>query len=336
MTPHAYAHFSNATLQANPAGYSRFKADQLGVSVHFGLYSTEGRKEWDQCVEKIPREVYARRRELFNPQGFNAQEWVDEFVRWGATSFMVTTKHHDGFCLFESQYTDFTCTHSPFRRDLLAELARACERRGVALHLYHSLIDWHHPLMSSVDFEPARDFTAYNQFMFAQIKELLTHYGPIAGMLFDGWWPAVRATTDQAEVVKQDNWPLTELYDHIHGLMPQCMVTNNHHVLPLAGEDYQVWEIDLPGKNSMGFNCTDIGELPLMAWMTMLKTSWSWQPAKNGEYLSVDKHVENYRGARELGAMLMQNIGPMGNGRLNPTEVETMRQVAKLVGTATG
>jgi len=327
MSDHAYSRYSDATTQADAAGYARFAADGFGVSVHFGLYSCEGRKEWDQCLEKIPRDIYARRRELFNPQGFDAQEWIDEFVRWGATAFMITTKHHDGFCLFESQHSDFTSVHSPFRRDLLAEIARACERRGVALHLYHSLIDWHHPLMSSVDFEPARDFAAYNAYMSAQISELLTNYGPIAGLLFDGWWPAARATTDQDAVVQEDRWPLTAIYDQIHRQMPQCMITNNHHVLPLRGEDYQVWEIDLPGGNTTGFNCTQIGDKPLMAWMTATKNAWSWQPARK-DYRSSAELADLHRRARAMGAVFMQNLGPMGDGRLNPVEVELMRGFA--------
>ncbi len=326
MSSAYFERYNTATTQAGADGVARFKADALGISVHFGLYSCEGRKEWDQCLEKIPREIYARRRELFNPTAFNADAWVEQFVRWGATAFMVTTKHHDGFCLFESKHTDFTSVHAPCRRDLVAELARACERRGVALHLYHSLIDWHHPLMSSVAFELAEDFPAYCDYMLAQISELLTNYGPVAGMLFDGWWPASRATQDQGAVVAEDRWPLGRIYDTIHRLQPDCMITNNHHVLPLAGEDYQVWEIDLPGGNTTGFNCTEIGDRPLMAWMTATANGWSWQPART-DYRTPEDLVAKFRGARAMGAMFMQNLGPMHDGRLNPIEVELMDAV---------
>lgn len=325
-----WASASAATLQATAGGYGRFRQDKLGVSVHFGLYSIFGQKEWTQNLQKIPREVYARRQALFNPDGFNAEEWLDCFTAAGATAFMVTTKHHDGFCLFDSKFTDFTSAHAPIKRDLIAELAAACHKRNVAFHLYYSLIDWHHPLMSSVEFEPPKDFGAYSQFMFDQISELCTQYGPIAGFLFDGWWPEAKAATDQTDVVRIDNWPLTELYDMIHRLQPEAMITNNHHVLPLAGEDYQVWEIDLPGHNTMGFNCEQIGERPLMAWMTSTATGWSWQPDRN-DYLTPEKMRANFEGARKLGASMFQNLGPLGNGTLNPVEIELLKTLTPLL-----
>lgn len=329
---HNWSQYSNATLEATPAGYKRFNQDVFGVSVHFGLYSAQGKKEWNQCIDKVPREVYAKQIETFNPAGFNAQAWIDEFVSWGATAFMITTKHHDGFCLFESKHTQYTSVNAPlFKRDMIAEIAAACQKRGVALHLYHSLIDWNHPLMSSVDFEPAKDFHAYIDYMEAQITELLTNYGPIAGMLFDGWWPGARATVDQGEVIKEDRWPYGRIFDHIHRLMPACMVTNNHHLLPLAGEDYQVGEIDIPGENTTGFNCTERGNKPLLAWMTMTPTSWSYQPDR-ADRLTAEQHLAKYKACRAVDAVYFQNIGPRGDGLLEPNEVEIMRRFAALRG----
>jgi len=327
---HQWSNASQARLQATPAGVERFRKDRLGVSVHFGLYSIDGQKEWHQCLEKIPRDVYARQLGRFNPHQFNAQEWIDEFVEAGATAFMVTTKHHDGFCLFDSELTDFTSTHAPFRRDLIAELAEACHRRKVALHLYYSLIDWHHPQMSSVHFEPAADFAAYCQYMLGQIEELCRNYGSIAGFLFDGWWPKAKATIDQDDIARQNDWPLTDLYDLIHTLQPQAMITNNHHVLPLAGEDYQVWEIDLPGENTQGFNCTQIGQKPLMAWMTATANGWSWQPERT-DYRSAIEIKRYFEACRRMGATIFQNLGPMGDGKLNPVEVALLREVGPML-----
>ncbi len=321
-----WSHCSKARLQASPAGYSRFRADTFGISVHFGLYSIDGQKEWHQCLQKIPRDTYAERMFFFNPVKFNANEWLDLFVESGATAFMVTTKHHDGFCLFDSELTDFSSMHSPFGRDIIAELAEACHRRDVALHLYHSLIDWHHPAMSSVDFEPASDFPAYCRYMLGQIEELCKNYGKVSGFLFDGWWPAAKATTDQNDVVAQDNWPLTEIYDLIHGLQPDTMITNNHHILPLAGEDYQAWEMDLPGENTAGFNCTTIGDKEKMAWITALINGWSWQPERN-DYHTAAQISEYYRKCRSLDASIFFNLGPMGDGRINPVESALLKQL---------
>lgn len=319
---------STAGLSASPAGYRRFAQDRFGVSVHFGLYSIDGKKEWNQCLEKVPRDLYTKRTELFNPTAFSADEWISTFVDCGATAFMVTTKHHDGFCLFDSKLTDFSSVHAPCKRDLIAELATACHKRNVALHFYHSLIDWHHPTMSSVDFEPAKDFEAYCRYMLGQVGELCQNYGAVAGFLFDGWWPAAKATADQDDVVEQTNWPYGELFDLIHHLQPQAMVTNNHHLLPLAGEDYQVSEIDLPGQNGQGFNCTQIGDKPLMGWTTMTSNGWSWQPERT-DYRSAEELRAYYRGCRSLGAAMFQNLGPRGDGSLNPVEVELLRAVTK-------
>ena len=326
---HKFSHWSNATLQANQAGRDRFVADTFGVSVHFGLYSIDGNKEWTQCIDKIPRDEYAKRQVRFNPLNFNAEEWIAEFASWGATAFMVTTKHHDGFCLFRSRHTDFTSVESPFGRDLIAELAAACQRHGIAFHLYYSLIDWHHASMSSSAFEPPSDFAGYIDYLEAQLTELLTGYGPIAGMLFDGWWPAARATADQGEVQKEDRWPYGRIFDHIHRLQPACMVTNNHHLLPLAGEDYQVGEIDIPGENTTGFNCTEIGTVPLMAWMTATTNGWSWQPERS-DYLTPEELADKYRRCRERGAVYYQNVGPQGDGQLNPLEIAQQRAFARL------
>ena len=145
MIEHPFAWASRAVLQASPTGYERFASDVFGVSVHWGLYAIDGSKEWMQRLEMIPAEIYSKRMSLFDPSLFDAEEWLDTFCEAGATAFMVTTKHHDGFCLWDSAQCDFTSRHAPARRDILGELASACHSRNVALHLYYSLLDWHHP-----------------------------------------------------------------------------------------------------------------------------------------------------------------------------------------------
>lgn len=316
---------SQAQLQATPAGYDRFARDRLGISVHFGLYSIDASLEWTQAIKGIDTQEYARRMGRFNPNRFNADEWLDLFTAFGATSFMVTTKHHDGFCLFDSRHTDFKATNTPVGRDLIVELADACHRRDVAVHFYHSLIDWHHPLSAPPGDVPPRDFAGYCQYMLVQIEELCTQYGPVAGMLFDGWWPASKADADQTETVERHDWPLTQVYDTIHKLQPDCMITNNHHILPLPGEDYQVWEIDLPGENAMGFNCELVGDKPKMAWMTATQNGWSWQ--HRDDYRSAEQIVDEIRRAWAMDAVYQFNLGPMGDGRINPREAALLREV---------
>jgi alpha-L-fucosidase len=323
MKTHPWLHASKAKLQASPAGERRFAGDAFGMSVHFGLYSTGAEPEWTQSLKNLPTEEYAVRMDRFNPEGFDADRWIELAAGAGARAFMVTTKHHDGFCLFDSRHTDFKSTCAPIERDLVGELAEACHRRDVSLHLYHSLIDWHHPMASGPDFGPPHDFKGYCGYLLAQVEELCRNYGPVAGMLFDGWWPAAKASVDQTNVARNDPWPLTELYDLIHRLQPDAMITNNHHVLPLPGEDYQVWEIDMPGENTTGFNCTEIGDKAKMAWITSTANAWCWQRNRD-DYKTAAEVAARLAKCREIGATMFLNVGPMGDGEMNPREIEIL------------
>ena len=161
---------SSAKLQASPAGAERFKKDRFGLSVHWGLYSIGANKEWMQALAKIPREEYARLQTRFDPCAFSAGDWIAAAAGAGCTAFLVTAKHHDGFCLFDSRHTDFTAAGAPIGRDLLAELAEACHRHGLSLHFYYSLIDWHHPSAGDCELAPPKDFCDYCRFMLAQIE----------------------------------------------------------------------------------------------------------------------------------------------------------------------
>ena len=137
---------SAARRQASGDASRRFQEAGFGMSVHWGLYSlsTHGR-EWVYFDDRIPFEAYRVRMERFNPTRFNAEEWADLMVEAGQKFLLITSKHHDGFCLWDSFHTDFTIAHTPFGRDVLAELAPALSDRGLGLHFYYSLIDWTHP-----------------------------------------------------------------------------------------------------------------------------------------------------------------------------------------------
>jgi alpha-L-fucosidase len=150
----------------------------------------------------------------------------------------------------------------------------------------------------------------------------------VDGFLFDGWWPAAKAAEDQTAVDASLAWPFTRLYDLVHTLQPHAMVTNNHHVLPLPGEDYQVWEIDIPGENTQGFNCREIGSRPLLAWMTSTG-GWSWQPART-DLRTAERLLADYRRCRAMNAGYFQNLGPEAGGRLNDAEVALLRRFAAL------
>jgi alpha-L-fucosidase len=311
-------------LQATPEGVQRFKDAAFGLSAHWGLYSlshTGG--EWVYFNDRIPLDVYKRRMALFNPVRFNAEEWADLMVEAGQTFFMITTKHHDGFCLWDTALTDFKSTHTAFKRDILAELAPALHARGIGLHFYYSLVDWTHPAYRT-------DWPAYVAYYQGQLRELCTCYGEIAGVLFDGYWPRSTFMGEGREYFATGGpWDLAGAYDLIHILQPGAVITNNTHVLPLPGEDYQVWELDLPGENKIGFNCTEIGSKPTACWWN-LNAGWSYQPW-NHKLKSAAEILETYRAVRDRDAAFILNVGPRPFGDIHPEEQSILRALGQAI-----
>ncbi|MBC7287345.1 MAG: alpha-L-fucosidase, partial [Armatimonadetes bacterium] len=182
-----------------------FKQARFGMFIHWGIYSILGRGEWVMHNEKIPVEEYEKLQQQFNPTRFNADEWVLLAKQAGMRYMTFTSKHHDGFCMFNSALTRYSSWYAPCRRDFVKELTDACHRHGVPIFYYYSLLDWHHP-----DYK--KDLPAYVRYAHGQIRELCTNYGKIAGIWFDGGWehPA-------------EAWQSKELIDLIRSLQPWAL-----------------------------------------------------------------------------------------------------------------
>ena len=217
--------------EKNPraAALQWFRDARYGLFLHYGLYSLLGRHEWVQLRELIPVAEYAKLKDQFTAERFDAEAIVDFAIRAGMRYINLTTRHHDSFCLFKTNQTDFNSVNSPAGRDLVAELAEVCAARGMALFLYYSHgREWKHPHAANNDewggmarpkYDPPEpsyaygkdhDLQKYLDFMTAQITELLTQYGPIAGIWLDGI--AVPLNGDRSKFRCQ------ELYDHIHSM----------------------------------------------------------------------------------------------------------------------
>jgi alpha-L-fucosidase len=311
-----------ARLQASLAGVQSFLSMGLGLSVHWGLYSILGRNEWAMDVEHISMPAYEGLVSRFNPTRFDADAWADLMAEIGAKAFIITSKHHDGFCLFDSALTDYTAVHSPFGRDPLSELVQACRKRGSAVYFYYSLLDWHHPAYLN-------DWPAYVAYYQGQLRELCSNYGPLGGILFDGYWPHFDYTRERGHFRAGGSWDLAGTYDLIHELQPQAMVTNNHHVLPLKGEDYQVWELDLPGENSIGFNTTEIGELPRATWFNV-NTGWSFRYQERAVKSPQTLAAYVTKSASRLAACWL-NVGPTPEGEILAEDAEALRGMARIL-----
>ena len=248
---------ASAQYQASPEilkARTEFQDNKFGIYIHWGLYSMLGNGEWVMSNRNINYKEYTHLADGFYPSKFDAEEWVKAFKAAGARYVTFTTRHHDGFSMFK------TVDGTPFHRDVLKELADACQKYGIKLHLYYSHVDWSRPDYpqgwSGMGVGKPKDqynYDSYLAFMKHQLTELLTHYGPIGAIWFDGMW-------DQDENPDFD-WRMRGLYDHIHSLQPACLVGNNHHLAAIEGEDMQIFERDLPGENTAGMSGQDISTL---------------------------------------------------------------------------
>jgi len=314
---------SHAKLEAFEQGVQAFVEAGFGLSVHWGLYSLLQGTEWIYFQQRLAYDDYRQLLGRFNPVRFNAAEWADLMLEAGQQFLLITSKHHDGFCLWDTQLTDFKVTNTAFRRDVLAELAEALHERGLALHFYYSLLDWTHPAYRN-------DWQAYVAYYQGQIRELCTQFGQVGGFLFDGYWPRQGFEGDEVDCFPpRGAWDLAGTYDLIHELQPGAVIANNGHVLPLRGEDYQVWELDLPGRNTTGFNATEVGDKAKACWWN-LNEGWSYQPwrhaVKNAQEL-----LKTYRTVRDEGAVFILNVGPRPFGDIHPQEADVLRQMGQTI-----
>ena len=316
---------SSATRQASADGVRRFCSAGFGLSAHWGLYAlSHSGGEWIYFTDRIPYDVYRQRMQRFNPTRFCAAEWADLLVEAGMKFLLITSKHHDGFCLWDTALTDFKVTNTAFGRDILRELAAALRERGLGLHFYYSLVDWTHPAYR-------RDWPAYVAYYHGQLRELCTQFGEIQGILFDGYWPrVVMDTPDEIECFPpRGRWGLADAYDLIHEQQPHAVITNNTHILPQRGEDYQVSELDLPGENKTGFNCAEVGDKPTACWWN-LNAGWSYQPW-NHNVKSAESLLATYRQVRAKGATFLLNVGPRPFGDIHPEEQDVLRQMGQAI-----
>jgi len=313
---------SRAKLQAKPEAVAAFMESGFGLSIHWGLYSINGRGEWVMHTESIPFDTYKKRMKEFNPVRFNAEEWADLMLESGQKFMIITSKHHDGFSMFDTALRDFKITNTQFKRDVLAELAKAFADRGLKLCFYYSLLDWSHPAYRN-------DWPAYIEFYQGQLKELLTNYGKISGIIFDGYWPRFQVDDKTKHFLPGGEWDLAGTYDLIHKIQPETVVINNTHVLPLKGEDIQVWELDMPGENTIGFNTTEVGDRPAAVWWN-LNRGWAYAPRVH-HVKPADEIFNAMLKAYGRGAVFMLNVGPRPFGDIHPDEQRVLREIGSTI-----
>ncbi len=327
--------FSQATYTPTPENLKareEFEQARFGMFIHWGVSSILGDGEWVMQMRNIPVKDYTKLQKIFNPIDFNAKTWVGIAKNAGMKYITLITRHHDGFSNFDTKQSDWNVMKTPFKRDIVKELADECHLQGIKICFYYSLLDWYR---SDYPYELGRtgkgtgrteksDYASYLKFMKAQITELLTNYGEVSTIWFDGFWDQKDNDHDKNSKSRLD-WKMDEIYTLIHKLQPRCLVGNNHHETPLVGEDFQMFEKDLPGGNSTGFGGAEISKLPMETCET-ISDAWGFN-INDRKYKSTKELVDYLVKASGFGANFLLNVGPMPNGEIQPEFVDRLAEM---------
>jgi alpha-L-fucosidase len=324
VTTYSYAQTAYQPTKANLEARSWYQDAKFGLFIHWGIYSELGSGEWVMQEHRIPVKDYEKLAPQFYPVRFDAKQWVALAKAAGMKYITVTSRHHDGFAMFETKQSDWNIVQrTPYGKDVMRMLADECHRQGIKLFFYYSQLDWHHPdyfplggTGHSADRPKGGDWNRYLDFMNGQLTELLSNYGEIGGIWFDGMWDKPDA-----------DWKLERTYNIIHGLQPQALIVANHHKKPNPGEDVQTFERDLPGENKAGFSGASVGELPLETSDT-INHSWGFNLTDN-DYKSVPELVHYLVRAAGKNANLLLNVGPMANGEIPEQAASRLREVGQ-------
>jgi alpha-L-fucosidase len=305
---------------------------RFGMFIHWGIYAVPAGEwsgktnygEWIRTSAKIPLEEYDQFRVQFNPVQFDADSWVRMARDAGMKYIVITSKHHDGFCMFDTKQTDFNILNSPFQRDPMKDLAAACRKYGVKLCFYYSIMDWHHP-----DYLPRRnwesdrpvggaDFDRYVEYMKAQLKELLANYGDIGVLWFDGEWES----TWNEKCGK-------EIYDYVRSLQPEIIVNNRvgagrHDMEGLTkegsfGGDFGTPEQQIPATG-----------LPGVDWETCMTMNDHWGYNKADQaWKSTGEMIRMLADIASKGGNYLLNVGPTAEGTFPVESMERLKQIGR-------
>ena len=305
------------------AAQEQFRENRFGIFIHWGIYSMYGQGEWALNYNGLTHEEYSKMAGGFYPADFDAAEWVSAIKASGARYICITTRHHDGFSMFDSKCTDYDIMDAtPFKRDIIAELAAECERQDMPLHFYYSLIDWGRTdaprgrTGQETGRPEATDPDTYFDFMKCQLTELLTRYGDVGCIWFDGNW-------DHEDGEQPYDFRYDELYPLIHELQPGCLIGNNHHITPYPGEDIQIFERDIPGENTAGWHSGGVSTtLPLETCQTM-NGSWGYR-MRDQDYKSTDELIRYLVSTAGRDANLLLNVGPQPDGNIPAAALERL------------
>jgi alpha-L-fucosidase len=303
---------------------SWFVHDRFGMFIHWGLYALPARHEWVKHNEQIPDEKYETYFRHFDPDLYNPEKWADAAARAGMKYFVITTKHHEGFCLWDSKLTDYKATNTPAGRDLLHPMVDAFRGHGMRVGLYHSLIDWHHPhyivdphigpLRNSPEREKlnkGRDQAKYAAYLHGQVRELLTEFGQIDIMWFDFSYPK----PDGSGKGRKD-WQSEKLVKLVRELMPN-IILDDRLDLPDA------WDIKTPEQFQPREWITVNGKKVVWEACQTFSGSWGYHRDESS-WKSVEQLVQMLVDTVSKGGNLLLNVGPTGRGEFDQRALDRL------------
>ncbi len=308
---------------------SWFTQDRFGMFIHWGIYSAAARHEWVKQYEQIPDEDYRKYFDHFDPDLYDPKAWAQEARNAGMKYFVVTSKHHDGFCLWDSDLTDYKATNTPAGRDLLAPMVDAFRSEGLKCGFYHSLIDWHHPqftidglhpMRNNVEFREAnkdRDMSKYVEYLHGQARELLTRFGRLDILWFDFSYPD--ADYGWSKGKGRDDWQSDRLVKMVRELQP-WIVLNDRLDLPGAGD------IKTPEEYSPREWLTVDGKPVVWEACQTFNASWGYYRDQYG-WREPDELIRTLIDTVSKGGNLLLNVGPNARGEFEPKAIERLRAI---------
>ncbi|MEE1200824.1 MAG: alpha-L-fucosidase [Christensenellales bacterium] len=314
---------SSYQLRQSPGDTQWFRHDRFGMFIHWGLYALPARHEWIKNRECIPEDHYDLYFKHFNPDLYDAREWARQARQAGMKYAVLTTKHHEGFCLWDSSFTDYKATNTPAGRDLVREYVDAFRAEGLRVGFYYSLIDWHHPDFPIDVLHPrrndpdafqqnqGRDMRRYAEYMRNQVRELLTGYGKIDILWFDFSYPDNHGTGDQSWMrgKGRDQWESEKLLALARELQPGIIIDNR------ADIEQDLWTPEQ-------FQPTEWVRHPKtgerVTWEACQTFSGSWGYHRDEQtWKSPEMLIRMLVNTVSLGGNLLMNVGPTARGYLD-------------------
>ncbi|HWQ53847.1 MAG TPA: alpha-L-fucosidase [Bryobacteraceae bacterium] len=308
---------SSLTVQSPPAAVRGqwFQDARFGMFIHWGVYSLVGEGEWVQQTKMIPPDEYEKLGRQFNPVHFDAKAWVDLARAAGMKYMVVTTKHHDGFCLFDTKLTDWNVMKTPFRRDIVAELTSEAQRQGLTMGYYYSILDWHHPdylPRHAWDKRPAADadLKRYLAYARGQVKELLSRSRGLGSVWFDGSWEHTAEELQSSEMISL-----------IHSLQPNALINNRLNL----EADFSTPEQFIP---AVGLKNPDGSDRRWENCLTMTSHWWGYDRLET-DYKPADQLIRTLVDVASKGGNLLLNIGPRPDGTIQQEFIDRLYAIGR-------